>query len=344
MNAAPPTRPVRNRLLATGLVIDSPEEGTTFPSAGGNSSDPRVQAVYWRCVVTLFATARLVDPAQRLALFCNALPPVIDGADIGRVLEHYGVELRCVPLTTRIDRTRNSAWGNVLYFADIMASLADEADDLALALVDSDVLVTAPLDALFARIGEADFTGYAVDTAPNEQINGMTLQSMTQAAQALSGSPLESVTHFGGELFGTTVGAWKRHEALFGSILDQATAGIGPAAAVRTEEHVFSIAFAQPGVAPAQANDLIKRIWTSPNHNTAQPGDELLPLWHLPAEKRYGLADLFGWLNRQGWPTEMEPGALRKAEMRFCGVPRKSTGKVIRDGIRQVAAKLGLRL
>jgi hypothetical protein len=343
MNAALP-RPVRNRLLATGLVIDAPEEGTTFPSAGGNSSDPRVQAVYWRCVVTLFATARLADPAQRLALFCNAEPPVVDGTDLGRVLARYGVELRRVPLTIRIDPTRNPAWGNVLYFADIMSSLADEADELAVALVDSDVLVTAPLGPLFARIGEADFTGYAVDTAPEEQINGMTLQSMTQAARSLSRSPLERVTHFGGELFGTTVGAWKRHEALFRTILDQAAAGIGPAAAVRTEEHVFSIAFAQPGVTATKTNDLIKRIWTSPNHNTARPGDERLPLWHLPAEKRYGLADLYDWLHRQGWPMAMDPEALRAAAMRLCGVPRKSAGKLIRDGVRQVAAKLGLRL
>lgn len=333
-----------NSLLATGLVIDSPDEGTTFPSAGGNSSDPRVQAVYWRCVVTLFATARLSDPAQRLALFCNAPPPVLDGTDLAQVLDRYGVERRLVPLTARIDRARSPAWGNVLYFADIMASLAEEPDNLALALVDSDVLVTAPLGALFERIGTADFVGYAVDTKPDEPVNGMTRRTMGEAANALAGSPLAVPTHFGGELLGTTVAAWKRHEALFRAILDQATAGRGPAAAVRTEEHVFSIAFAQPGVAAAAANDLIKRIWTSPRHNTAHAGDEHLPLWHLPAEKRYGLADFYRWLERRGWPTEMEPADLRTAAGRFCGVPRKTPGKLVRDGVRQVAAKLGLRV
>ncbi|MFN3515969.1 MAG: hypothetical protein ACK4YM_02280 [Novosphingobium sp.] len=225
-------------------MVDAPDQGTIFPSAGGNSASPRVQAVYWRCLVALFASARISNPDQRLALFCNVRPPVVDGIDIAAVLERYGVELRLVPLTARLPQGRLASWGNVLYFFDILTALEAEDDDLRFALVDSDVLVTAPLDPLWALLDRAEFVGYVVETGEDEPINGMTRRSMAQAAEGLAGRPFAPLQHFGGELFATTIGAWKRNRALFDTMLQQASNGVGPASGVLTEEHIFSIAFA----------------------------------------------------------------------------------------------------
>ena len=329
-------------LLATGFVVDAPHEGTIFPSAGGNSSSSRVQAVYWPCLVALYASARITNPAQRLALFCNVAPPEVDGIAIAQVLEDYGVELRLVPLTARLPAGRTAAWGNVLYFRDILDSLRDEPDDLRFALVDSDVLVTASLAPLWALLHRADFAGYIVDSAEDEPINGMTRRSMAQAATGLSGKEFAPLRHFGGELFATSVAAWKAEGRIFHEIVEQAALGQGPAGGVLTEEHVYSIAFALLGNRAASANGLIKRIWTSPRHNTARPGDEDLPLWHLPAEKRYGLADLFRYLAKRNFPTDIPAEEFRALAGRFCAVPTRPFGKLLRDGVRQVAGKLGL--
>lgn len=330
-------------LLATGFVVDAPHQGTTFPSAGGNSASPKVQAVYWRCLVALFASARITNPQQRLALFCNVRPPVVDGIDIAAVLDGYGVELHLVPLTARLPDGRAASWGNVLYFFDILTALEGEPDDLRFALVDSDVLVTASLAPLWGLLDNAQFAGYVVETAADEPVNGMTRRSMAAAATGLSGRDFAPLPHFGGELFATTIGAWKRGRAPFDTLLAQANAGQGPAAGVLTEEHIFSIAFALLDRPAADAQAVIKRIWTSPRHNTARPGDQNLPIWHLPAEKRYGLRDLYHWLARRGFPADLPAAALRDQAMRLCGVPAKPATKWLRDGIRQVAAKLGLR-
>lgn len=330
-------------LLATGFVVDAPHEGTTFPSAGGNSANPRVQAVYWRCLIALFASARITNPGQRLALFCNVRPPVVESVDIAGVLERYGVELHQVPLTARLPQGRAASWGNVLYFFDILTALEAEPDDLRFALVDSDVLVTAALDSLWALLEEAAFAGYVVDTAEDEPVNGMTRRTMAAVAGALAGRDFPPLPHFGGELFATTIGAWKQHRAPFDTMLAQAASGAGPAAGVLTEEHIFSIAFALLDRPAADAQAVIKRIWTSPRHNTAQAGDEALPLWHLPAEKRYGLGDLYHWLARRDFPTSLPDGDLHRIAMALCAVPRKSAGKWLRDGLRQIAAKAGLR-
>lgn len=329
-----------SNILATGLVIDEGEDGTLFPSAGGNSADSRVQATYWRCVIALFASARMSNPSLHLVLFCNTAPPVLDGVNLAATLDRYGVELRQVPLSTRLARGRTAAWGNVLYVFDILAALEKEPEDTALTLVDSDVLVMQPLDELFERIRLSDFVGYEVGSALDAPINGMTLRSLAEAARGLDPSAERQPRHLGGELFGITLANWKKHRVIFAAILDQAQRGSGPAAGVLTEEHVFTIAAMQIGAGVSDVNDLIKRIWTSPYYSTVRPGDELLAMWHLPAEKRYGLADLYRWLERAGFPTELEPSALRQKAMALCGVPVKSASKIVRDGVRQIAARL----
>lgn len=336
--SAPP--PKQSSLLATGLVIDRPEEASRFPSAGGSSADPRVQAVYWRCVATLFASARINNPDQRLALFSNVPPPRIDGTDIAAILDRYGVEVRRVPLTARLASDRTAAWGNVLYFLDILADLSRRDPRCNVALVDSDVLVTAPLAPLFARIAASSFVGYRLASGPDEDINGMTRQDMAAAACEIAGVPTPPPDHFGGELLGTTMAAWAKHGPLFQALYQQSAAGAGPCAAILTEEHIYSIALALIDQGVTDANDLIKRIWTSPKYNTATPGDENLPLWHLPAEKRYGLADMYRWLAGLGFPTEMPAEAFRAQAMKLCGVPRKPAVKVLLDGMRQIVSRL----
>jgi len=335
------TRPI----LATGFVVDQPDEGTTFPSAGGNSGEPRVQAVYWRCLVALFASARITNPGQRLVLFSNVDPPKVDGIELGPVLAGYGVEHRRVPLSARLARGRGAAWGNVLYFFDVLTNLAEtEAPDTPMALVDSDVLVTGPLEPLFALLDEADYAGYVVDSRPGEDINGLTREDFARIiANGGGGTCSTAPLHYGGELFATKIGTWLRDRFLFADLLAQAAERTGAGAGIRTEEHVFSVAWPLLGVPVATANHLLKRIWTSPRHNTARPGDETLPLWHLPAEKRYGFSDLFRALSLGGFTDKMDPGELRSLAGRLCGVPRKQPGKIVRDGLRQVAAKVGLR-
>lgn len=331
-------------LLATGFVSDQPDEGTTFPSAGGNSGDPKVQAVYWRCIVALFASARLTNPDQRLALFSNVSPPRVDGVEVGEVLARYGVELHSVPLKARLAGNSTGSWGNVLYYHDIMNALAlTEAEDLRVAIVDSDVLVTAPLAPLFALLDDHAFAGYPVgQRGASDAVNGLTIGEMDRIARALGAVGPDLAVHFGGELFLTTLAAWRQHEGLFGGLLRDAMSGSGQGRGIVTEEHVFTVAFAVLRGIVADASGQIKRIWTSPRFNTARPGDERLALWHLPAEKRYGLRDLFGSLARAGFPVAMEPARFHQLAMRLCGVPSKGVRKVVHDGVRQVAAKAGM--
>lgn len=330
--------------LVTGFVADSPEEGSIFPSAGGNSAEAGVQAVYWRCIAVLFASARITNPDLRLILFANVAPPVIDGVALASVLKGLGVEVRYAPLTHRLSARDAKSWGNVFYFLDILDAIEAEGAVECIILVDNDVVVSRPLDSLFSLLEQANFAGYVVESGVDECINGMTRTSMTGAAREWSGKALaEPVQHYGGELLGLRVGDWQAYRSSFEGLFDQADKGLGMLGQIRTEEHLFSIAFAASGAQVALANPYIKRIWTSPRHSTVEAGDEDLALWHLPAEKRYGLADLFGDLFRQRFPPSLTPSELRVLAARRCGLPHKSLHKILHDGWRQVAAKLRLR-
>ena len=159
--------------------------------------------------------------------------------------------------------TETTALG-AAYAAGLAVGVWGEPDDLRFALIDSDVLVTAPLAPLWALLDRTDFAGYIVDSAEDEPINGMTRRSMAQAATGLSSKEFAPLRHFGGELFATSVAAWKAEGRIFHEIVEQAALGQGPARGVLTEEHVYSIAFALLGALQDQLDRAVTNAFSLP--------------------------------------------------------------------------------
>ena len=62
---------------------------------------------------------------------------------------------------------------------------------------------------------------------------------------------------------------------------------------LKTEEHVISVAFALSAASVGTGNAIIKRMWTRPSFRNVSPADREFLIWHLPAEKRYALQQLF---------------------------------------------------
>lgn len=327
-------------ILATGFVADAPDQNSLFPSAGGGSADPRVQAVYWRCIAVFFTSARINNPSLELAFFSNVEPPTIDGVDLAALMDRLEVTRSILPLTRRLPAGKAMSWGNVFYFMDIFAHVALYRAHGRLILTDSDMVIAAPLDAMLDELDRADFGAYRLDTPDDADINGMSRSMMAAAISKDASAP----AHLGGEFFAATLDGWREYSIRFEALFEDAVRGSGPGAAIRTEEHLYSIVLSECGSRLVLANPWMKRIWTSPRHSTVAPGDEALPIWHLPAEKRYGLQDLFFDLSASGFPEDLDPSAFRALAMKRCGLPRKSARKIAHDGIRQVAAKLGLRL
>lgn len=335
-------QPQRSRVLATSFVTDLGHEGTIFPAAGGNSADPKVQAVYWRCIAVFYYSARINNPQLSLVFFTNYEPPVLDGVPFRSILEKLGVEIVLVPMTHRFTDKRSQSWGNVLYFLDIMDRVERDNFCDAIMLVDSDVVVVGNLDAMYATLSGREFVGYAVHRPVDENINGLSRLEMTQiAAEVFDVHPSGPVTDFGGELFACTLAAWRRNRHIFDRIYDLALNGDGLLKRISTEEHFYSLAYAVLGDKVGVDTTFLKRLWTAYKFSTVRPGDENYAIWHLPAEKRYGIADLYAVVRDGGFDLAMSPAAFKALAQRQCGIPRRGPVKSVRDFSRKAALKLG---
>lgn len=323
-------------IIATGFVADTPDVASDYPSAGANSSSEAFQAIYWRCIAVFMFSAALNARGCRRVLFSNVAAPVVDGIDLGDAFARIGAETVHLPLRHRLPGAKK--WGNVFYFLDILHYLPADA---RLALFDSDVVLTRPVAPLIDRIGRGGIAGYAVDTQPHEDVNGMTMAHGARLAEVLGGPAQPSaILHLGGEFLGLDLARMQHALPVFDALWNKVANGIDGMDAIRTEEHFWSVAAAAQGWLIDTANDQVKRMWTARNHRTVAVGDETLPVWHLPAEKRYGFVDLFRWIARRGFDPNVDPTVFHAAAARCFGIPAPSPGKRVRDLARGVRHRL----
>ena len=61
------------------------------------------------------------------------------------------------------------------------------------------------------------------------------------------------------------------------------------------EAHFLSTLYYRLGCTNNIADEYIKRMWTALQCDNVEKKDGNLPIWHLPAEKKYGFEKLFAW-------------------------------------------------
>ena len=68
------------------------------------------------------------------------------------------------------------------------------------------------------------------------------------------------------------------------------------------EAHFLSMIYAHLGYHESLGNQYIKRMWTAARYDNVVASDVGFPIWHLPAEKRYGFKAMFEYFKTE--PTE----------------------------------------
>jgi hypothetical protein len=99
------------------------------------------------------------------------------------------------------------------------------------------------------------------------------------------------------------------------------------------EAHFLSLVYNQVGIKFGTGNLFVRRIWTQVLHfNNRTNSDSELVMWHLPAEKRFGirrLADRYLKDQLLSWPT---PGSSGMVMIRKeLGIVRNSPKKKFLD-------------
>ncbi|MGH6785380.1 MAG: hypothetical protein ACREBO_01000 [Novosphingobium sp.] len=319
--------------IATWFVADSAADATFFPQVAHRSDAPAAQAIYWRCAAVFFASSRAQNPDARHLFYTNAPLPIVDGLDLAEWFERSGIEVVTLPITYRLPRGSVGSWGNQFYIFDVLDHAAAAPPAEQLIVLDSDCLWRRPVAAMAVAIDQHGALTYELGPAEHpagEAINGLSRAGLARFVARHGGPPRASTPYCGGEIYAAraevTARIAARARALWPEVLAQGED------APREEAHLLSAIYAIEGLAIGTANPFIRRMWTTFRRNNLAASDEALTVWHLPAEKRTGLADLFARL-----AADRPLGELARA----VGHPRRSPHKFVRDLSLKLREKLG---
>lgn len=332
--------------VCTWFVADDAGEGTFFPQIGLSSDTQHAHAIYWRCVICFFASSLAVNREVKHILFTNTQVPYVDGIDLANLLDRWGVMVVQIPITYRLPKGVSASWGNQFYIFDILDHLKVNKLTEQTIILDSDCLWLRPVsERMHAAIKANGALTYFLDDEEHpedEAINGVTRGQMAQFLRDHGGPHHASIPYFGGEIYAatqdTTERIASRAQALWPAVLAQSEG------APHEEAHFLSILYALEGFEAKTANPFIRRMWTTFHYNNLRESDPALTLWHLPAEKRSGFADMF---RRIVAKPAADPAADTEAlglnvssYAKTMGWPRRRPIKLVRDLGLKIAEKV----
>ena len=293
----------RTKYLCTWFYAESADDESYYPSAGKNTSSNAFHKVYWRCIFDFYKSAVLTQKCQDISylFFTNvkAIPEDVDGVSLRAFFDEIHVEVVYQELTNKTPADWYEAWRNQFYLYDILERLRDREG--AYIILDSDCIIMRDLSPVFRKIIQDGLLPYydnhAVDSDyPN---NGTSNRQLGEIYKEVYGESA-GVDYVFGEFVGITenrIGDVMREyrriwEVNYRRYLEHRVK-------LNEEAHFLSLICTRLRFTEPTAKPFIKRLWTAVKYDTCESGDERLHIWHLPAEKRYGLRILFRWLNKK---------------------------------------------
>lgn len=327
-------------IIATWLYLEEEGQESLYHQVGGKSSSPEFQLVYMRSVACFFATSVRHNAQSRHILFSNTreLPVSVDGVIFDELLDRLGVEKVYLPLTFCTPQGYYGSWRNQFYIFDVVRHFAEHCtDNDALLLLDSDCVFTQNVAPLFEQIRKDGCVVYDVGYSPSEPINGLSRKQMGEVFQSLNPSGVYDTvpTYFGGEFLAITGGVARilteRFAPLWTQLIERHSLSLDK---LNEEAHCLSYLYTSLGKV-GDGSPYIKRIWSGlPHHPTnIETSDLGLPIWHIPAEKRYGLRRLYLQVKNSHslfWRTPVGP-ELTRLLGNFLGIPKRTPLKYVLD-------------
>lgn len=279
-----------------------------YPSVGGSSSSAEFQYVYWRCIYVLYRSALITnrDIVTDWLFFTNVKNlPTVDGVDFGRFFEENQIQVVYLELTRKTPKDWYGAWRNQFYLFDVLEYLKNlEGNHL---ILDSDCVIAHSLQDLYQEIEREQVLTLPIDYSIEKDINGCSMEQMRQIYQKMFDTEYpKNLLYMGGEFIAMASEAvsellpifydiWEKDQKLYEQKEQK----------LNEEAHTLSLCYYRMGKVNELGRKYIRRIWTDMNLDQVKEGDDKLAIWHLPAEKKFGFAELFKRLkNRQNITPE----------------------------------------
>ena len=322
--------------IATWFVRDDEADATFFPQIGLSSSASAAHQIYWRCTAVFFASSLAKNPHYKHCFYTNCDLPTIDGVDFAKLFDGWDIEVVHLPVRHRLPAGKVESWGNQFYVFDVLDHFASSRLEERLILLDSDCLWLRSADEMSLSIDRHGALTLPLghdEHAQSEPINGLTREGMARFLCSHGGPVLNRIEYCGGEILAVnrdTAGRICTHaQRLWPQIID------GAPDAPREEAHLLSVIYALEGLAMGSADSFIRRMWTTFRHNNLKASDADLSIWHLPAEKRTGFAELFALIcARPHLDPRFDADAIGLDFPAYCkamGWPNRGPKKLARD-------------
>jgi len=323
-------------LLATWFHGDTAELRGEYAQMIGDSTSPKHWETYQNCVDLLLASARRWNADVRLAVVLNPAAAEVLTEERRARWTASGATVLVAENTHRVPPGFHGQWQNQFFVLDCLRALAGVAEPReSVVLLDSDCLVTRPLDELDDVVQRHGRAFYPVAFPAEAVVNGLSRVDLATLAAELHGGCEESeLPYLGGEFFAFRADLLTedldRIDKAFAWTLDRAQAGLSRP----NEEAQLITVVVAPGLSGEEfVEKTIRRIWTQPwQLRNADPADLDLAVWHVPAEKRTGLPRVHrAYLTADSWFWTSSREEWLERVGRLVGVPAYRPGKALAD-------------
>lgn len=288
--------------ICTWFCADEKGEESHFPQTGKLSSSAAHQNIYWRCVLVFFITSKRFNKEEKHVLFTNVKQlPVVDGRNVKTLLEELDVQIVFTDFKYKTPKGYYGAFQNQFYEFSILEHIARHHENPKdqFMVLDSDCIFLKPVAGLFEVASADGFISFEDEVNPDYVINGLSRSHMKQLYEELLEQKIVEMPsyHLGEFLLCSTENIRKIYsdfEQLWPVLLHRNAAG---KTKFNEEAHTLSYLYFKNGFRAHQDNHYMRRIWTNPLfYREVRSTDVDLMIWHLPAEKTFGLYRLYDYL------------------------------------------------
>lgn len=262
----------------------------------GSTSEKEKLAVYYRCIVVFFLSAKKQYPKADLVLFTNSIPideykAIFDEINLTiEVLNHNEI--------TYANGSISNSFPGCLFTLDVITYCAKKNWDTSytnLLIFDSDCIIRKPFKETSSNI-----KGIVIDYPKEHNVNGQTKISLTTISKEIW-KTTSTIDYYGGEYYEIPLSKVNELSNDIDVVFKFLQNSIDTYGSQFTEEHILSIIFAKPHRNIENDKSTIKRIWTANTFNNVDESDNMISVYHLPAEKNRLFRELFTKVQSNGF-------------------------------------------
>jgi len=285
--------------ICTWICTDAVGEESIYPQTGEKSSGEKHQTIYWRCILLFFATSRRFNRTQKHVLFSNTRNmPVLDGRKVEDSLASLKVEIVFADFNYKTPKGYFNMFQNQFYEFSILEHIVNtnlEQNDFYL-ILDSDCIFTQSVDSLFRHATPKGFASFEDECPTDLVIHGLSRKDMKLLYEELLNKKIEEIPSYHlGEFFLASVKNIRTicedFREVWPQLLDRYKQNLPK---FNEEAQTLSYIYFKNKFEASKNKTYLKRIWTNPVfYRNVEPTDVYVAIWHLPAEKTYGLLALY---------------------------------------------------